>query len=498
MAILNWTQFTWLSDDSFLWRTGEFLDCNNIDTIENAWYIDSGKINDITEVGSSLWNSITICRDSTSYPVFWNLTWTYFWFWAFNSSFSDWGQTGAYLAEQIWTSSLPVNYWFKNGYIRQQTYNGAWTPFNSVITTNVPSGIPTASCIGAWRIYFAVNNVIYILDTAVTDPTVALSQVKATPANNKIPFGYTIKYMYIYMDLLNVVTTDWKDTIIYQLTETTTDVWDIRYYHRIRWVICIWASGEWNNLFWFSNNAIYQSNWVESQKVKVYWKNELQTTFSASSICTISEWIFKIADGTTLWEYWHRKPWYSPILLKRTRVYPITAIDSRIEVLFTTPKVYAWRDNYFASSPHVDYSVTSLPYSAQDFLTKKEWYYFRVWHQLPAYSTYTNTAQLCSINVRVIIDEMDQKWITTPVTIATITTPTTWVAERYTDITSSEIITAIESAWYNPDFHYIKIVIEWIRWDVASTSATYWINLWRKSPKFFWIRLYHNDILKWA
>lgn len=53
-------------------------------------------------------------------------------------------------------------------------------PFNSPIVTNVPTGIPTASCMGAGRIYFAVANVIYVLDTAVTDPTVALSQVKAT------------------------------------------------------------------------------------------------------------------------------------------------------------------------------------------------------------------------------------------------------------------------------------------------------------------------------
>ena len=56
-------------------------------------------------------------------------------------------------------------------------------PFNSPspIVINVPSGIPTASCIGAGRIYFAVANIIYVLDTVITDPTVALSQVKATP-----------------------------------------------------------------------------------------------------------------------------------------------------------------------------------------------------------------------------------------------------------------------------------------------------------------------------
>ena len=54
-------------------------------------------------------------------------------------------------------------------------------PFNRTIVTNVPTGIPTASCIGSIRIYFAVANVIYVVDTVITDPTVELSQVKATP-----------------------------------------------------------------------------------------------------------------------------------------------------------------------------------------------------------------------------------------------------------------------------------------------------------------------------
>lgn len=52
----------------------------------------------------------------------------------------------------------------------------------------MPTGITTASCLGAGRIYFAVSNVIYTLDTAITDPTIALSQVKSVPANANIPF----------------------------------------------------------------------------------------------------------------------------------------------------------------------------------------------------------------------------------------------------------------------------------------------------------------------
>jgi hypothetical protein len=114
-------------------------------------------------------------------------------------------------------------------------------PFNPSpsIVTNVPSGIPTASCIGAGRVYFAVANVIYVLDTVITDPTTALSQVKATPANSNIPFGSIIKYMFLYNDVMTVLTTNGNSTVIYQLIQSTTDVWVIRYYHSISGVSAI-------------------------------------------------------------------------------------------------------------------------------------------------------------------------------------------------------------------------------------------------------------------
>ena len=498
MAYWNWTTFTGLSDDSFLGRSGEFYDCNNIDVIDNSGYVDGAKHPNIAEIGSSLWSSITATKDGT-YPVFCNTSNTYWWFGGVSSWVADLWQVWAYLVETIGTPSLPVAYWFKNGFIRQQTYNGSWVTNVWVITTNVPTGIPTASCIGAWRIYFAVANTIRVINTTI-DPTVTLSTVNATEANKNIPFWYTIKYMYIYMDVMNVVTTDGRNTIIYQLTEDTTDNWSIRYYHRIKWVVAIGACGEGNSLYWFSNNAIYQSNGVESQKVKVNGKDELGTTFSDTAFCTISEGIFKIADGATLWEYWHKKPWYNPVLVKKTRVYPITAMDSRLEVSYksTGTKVYGARDNDFLATPLLDYSITSLPYSAQDLLSKKEGTYLRVGHFLPAYSTYTDTSQLCSFNIKILTDEMEQKGITSGVQVATITTPTTWVSERFTDIDTSEIITALSNAWYNPDFNYTKLIVEWIRWDLWGTFATYWIALWKKSPKFFGIRLSHNEILKWG
>lgn len=494
--ISNWKTFTGISDDSFLGREWEFYDCNNIDVLDNSRYVDWAKHPDLTEIGSSIGDDITACKDATTYPVFASGTGTYLWFWWYNSSTSDWGQLGAYLVEQIGTASLPVTYWFKNWYIRQQTYNGATTPFNSVITTNVPSWVPTASCVGAWRIYFAVSNVIYILDTAITDPTAALSQVSATPANNKIPYGYTVKYMYIYMDIINVFATNWKSTTIYQLTEETTDVWEIRYYHTKNSVV-IWAAWEWNNIFWFSKNSIYQSNGTSSEKVKVYGKYEMAETFTPNAICTIYDWIFKIADGTQLYEYGHKKPWYGSVLIRKTRARQLTAIDWALEVSYSGSNVWWWCDDYTVFAPlYQDWAITSLPYEWGNFNQKKESTAIRIWHVLPAYSTYSSTSTLASITVQVITDEMDQKWITTPVTVATITTPATWVAERYTDISMNEISQAIDTAWYNPDFHYLRMIVNWLRGDLRNTYTT-WSNLWRKTPKFFGIELVHKDIKLW-
>lgn len=493
MAITQY--FTWLSDDSFFWREWEFYDCNNIDIIDNSRYIDGAKQLSISEIWTSLWNDFTICKDSGIYPVFASDTDTYIWW--FNSSVSDGWQLWAYLIEQIWTESLPVIYWFKNGYIRQQTFNGSWTPFNSVITTNVPSGIPTSSCIGAWRIFFAVKNKIWVLDTAITDPTIALSQVKATPANQTIPFGYTIKYIYMYMDVMNVVTTNGKNTTIYQLIEETTDVWVIRYYHTKQWVICLWASGEGNSIFWYSKESIYQSNGTDSQRVKVVWKYEFSETFSTNSFCTISDGIFKIADGTIMWEYGHKKPWYWSVLIKKTRNRQITAINSRLEVFYNGTSVYFGRDNNYATAPYRDWSYTTLPYEGSVFAQKLELLALRIGFMLPAYSTYISTAQTCSMTVQVLTDEMDAIGITTPITVATITTPTTGVSERYVDIWVSEIVWAIATSWYNPDCHYMRVTVNGIRWDLSNTFTLYWENLGRKTPKLFSIEFINKDIKKW-
>lgn len=490
MNFLNWTTFRWLSDESFIWRDGEFLDCSDIDLHNNSQYITWNKNRWTLTTAST---SITWCRDGI-YPVF---------FWTSNA-YIGFGLTScldkvawqiyARSVEQIGTSGLPVTYWFQNSKITQQTYNGTSFPFNDDITLNVPTGNKDATCIWAWRIYFSVANIIYILDTAVTDPTTTLSQVKATSANNKIPFWYTIKYMYIYMDIMNVVTTDWKDTIIYQLSETTTDVWNIRYYHRIKWNVCISAIWDGNTIYWITKDSIFKSNWIESIKVKKIpgWGSPFQNGF-----CTFYDGIFKICINSSgaIYEYWHNLPWRNDILVRQTSMLP-TAIDWDIIAMNNGGNNYVTRISSNYQQYPSTFTITSLPYYANDIISKKEWTYIRVSHMLPAYSTYSNTTTLCSITVWVITDEMEQKWLTSYVTIATITTPTTGISERFTDIETNEIISAITTAWHNPDFHYIKIKITWNNGDQISASW-YW-TVYNKSPIFYWLRLIHNEVKKWT
>jgi hypothetical protein len=101
-----------------------------------------------------------------------------------------------------------------------------------------------------------------------------------------------------------------------------------------------------------------------------------------------------------------------------------------------------------------------MPYEADNFNSKKEGTGIRIGHMLPAYSLYTSNSTLCSIDVQVITDDMEQRGISTFVTVASIITPATGVAERFTDISIQEINTAISTAGYNPDFQYIKIKVK--------------------------------------
>lgn len=491
MSLWNWNEFTWISDDSFLWRKGEFYDCENIDIKNNVRYV-TGKyeIGLPSELGSSLGQQVNKVKDWI-YPAYATTNYTYIW-----GHDTTANAAWAYLIEQIGTTSLPVTFFFQNGAIKQVKYNGASATTVGNITTNVPSWIPTASCPWAWRIYFAVANNIYVLVTNAVDPSATICTVNATKGNNTIPFWYVIKFMYLYNDVMNIVATSNDSTYIYQLTETSTaDVWAIRYTHKISGVMALGGIWENNNVFWFSNKALYQTNGTESQKIKVVWKYGWTTTFSASSIISIRDSIVYIADGTTVWEYGAIKPWYNSVLTRHTKRISVTAMDWDVIVYYTSGKVYTDRISN-EDTLYDNASITSLPYEAWEFNQLKNNTAIRIGYMLPKYSTYTSTSTLANITVWILTDEMEANGVSTPVTIRTLTTPTTWVADRYADISSEEINTELADAWYSPDFQYAKIKI-WLNGGDPSVVTWFWTAFFRKSPKFFGMNLVHNDIKKW-
>lgn len=66
----------------------------------------------------------------------------------------------------------------------------------------------------------------------------------------------------------------------------------------------------------------------------------------------------------------------------------------------------------------------------------------RVGHILPAYSSYSSTSTLASLEIAVLTDEMEQNG-DTEVIVRTIETPTSGLAPRYSDISIEEINNAL-------------------------------------------------------
>ena len=496
MTTWNWTDFSgWMSDDSFLGRKWEFLDCENVDIVNNVRYVSgSYEVWLPTELWSSISEEVIAVNDGI-YPAFVTGTKLYIGNVDVTATVGWW----AYKVEQIWTATLPVTYFFKNGEIGQAKFDWATCTLIGNISTDVPSGVPTATCVWFWRIYYAVANKIYVLDTAVTDPTVAVSDALpiASAWNSNIPFGFTIKHMYFYNNVITAVATSNNSTYIYQLTNQTSspDVWHISYSHTISWVRAIWATWENNSIFWFSDEAIYQTNGIESQKIKVVWKDEGLTSFTTDAIITIRDSVLYIADykdsESVLWEYGSVKPWYNRVLTKHILQKTISAMDWNIVVYWDSPKAYYdFRSSY--DTLFGNWSVTSLPYEAWMFNQPKTGTALRVGHILPAYSTYSSTSVLASLEIAVITDEMEQSGATA-ITVSTITTPSTWVATRYTDISIQEINDALSG--YSTDFQYVKLVVTWNGWD-AYNAIWIW-TFYRKTPKLFGINLVHNDIKTW-
>ena len=488
MTTWNWTDFSgWMSDDSFLGRKGEFLDCENVDITQNVRYVSGAyEIGLPTELGSSLGQEIVAVKDWI-YPAFATSSYTYIW-WQDTTANAAW----AYKIEQIGTTTLPVTFFFQNWAIKQVKYDWATATTIGNITVNVPSGIPTATTIGAGRIYFAVANKIYVLLTNAVDPSTTICTVNATAWSSTIPFGYVIKFMYLYNDVLTVVANSNNSTHIYQLTETTADVWDIRYTHKVSGVLAIGWCGENNSVFWFSTHSLYQTNGTESIKIKVVGKDEGEASFASTAVMTIRDSIIYIADDMDIWEYGAIKPWYNRVLTRHTKRLDVTAIDWDIVCYYGSGKVYYDRISN-QDTLHDNWSVTSLPYEAGMFNQPKTNTSIRVGHILPAYSSYSSTSTLASLEIAVLTDEMEQNG-DTEVIVRTITTPTSGLAPRYSDISIEEINNALSVEWYSSDFQYIKIVANGNGWD-PSVVTWFWTAFFRKTPKLFGFNLVHNDIL---
>ena len=487
MAIWNWIDMSgWMSDDSFLGRKGEFLDCENVDIVDNVRYVQGkAQIWLPSELWTSVWEEVNVVRDGI-YPAFATTNHT------FIGGFDTTTDAAwAYQIEQIGTSSLPVTFFFQNWAIKQVKYNWWASTLVGTITLNVPSWVPTATCVWFWRIYYAVANNIYTLLTNSVDPTTTICVMHNTDSLNTIPFGFTIKFIYIYNDIMTIVATSNDSTYIYQCTETSTaEEWQINYFHKVSWVMAIWATGENNNVYWFSNESLYQTNGTESQKIKVIGKDEGGESFSDDAIITIRDSIVYISDWLTMYEYGSVKPWYTKVLTKHVKKIPVTAINWDIVVYYSSSKIY-W-DRISNQYLFDNWSVTSLPYEAGMFNQPKTGTALRVGHILPKYSTYSSTSTLASLEIAVFTDEMEHDWAS-PIVVRTITTPTTWVADRYTDISINEINTAL--TWYSSDFQYVKLVVAGNGWD-PTTAIGIW-TFYRKTPKFFWINLVHNEIKKW-
>ena len=488
MTTWNWTDFSgWMSDDSFLGRKGEFLDCENVDIVNNVRYVSgSYEVGSVaSEIGISAWESVVAVKDGI-YPAYCTATKTFIW--GFETTTDC---AWAYKVEQIGTSTVPITFFFQNWAIKQVKYTWGASTLIGTITTNVPSGIPTATCLGAWRIYFAVANKLYSLITNAVDPTTTACTMHTSAMLDTIPFGYVIKSIYLYNDVLTVVAVSNDSTYVYQLTETSTvDEWAIRYTHKISWVKALGWCGENNNVYWFSTKSLYLTNWTESQKIKVVGKDEWEASFSTDSLITILDSVVRIADWTTVYEFWSVKPWYNKVLTRHTKNIDITAIDWDLTVYYDSSKIYV--DRISNQDRFDNWSVTSLPYEAGMFNQPKTGTALRVGHILPAYSTYSSTSVLASLEIAVLTDEMEQSGASA-ITVRTITTPSTWVADRYTDISLQEINDALSG--YSSDFQYVKLVVTGNGWD--ATVVTWFWTYYRKTPKLFGINLVHNDIKTW-
>jgi hypothetical protein len=348
-------------------------------------------------------------------------------------------------------------------------------------TTNVVhwvSATTTASCIDWNDVLFAKANVIYRVDVSLATPWTPTVEI------DTIPSGSVIVYMYMYNDVLMVVTRKYQDTIIWTCTINSTTGKFALYQQdpnigiRVLWAI--WDSG---SIYWVSSNTIYQFSWVKSQPLRKFWYTSslVERTISAPKLHFSNNTLY-VADTDVIYRFWSRTPWRNWYMRTSSFTDTIQAItENYVHALNgTANRLYAYANGYRST-----WFDISLPYDWGEFGLDKSNLAFRASYQLPIW-TYTGTQ--CSIVIWVMTDYMEQVNVITYVTVATITDSTT----RSQTITVQEINSALTTAWYSSDWNYI-------RFKITENWGNELSSIMQKTPKFYGIRAIHNitnDALK--
>lgn len=347
---------------------------------------------------------------------------------------------------------------------------------NSTITSTTSvvhwvSATTTASCIDWNDVLFAKANVIYRVDVSLATPWTPTVEIDTIPAWS------VILYMYMYNDVLMVVTRKYQDTIIWTCTYSSATSKFVLYQQDPNIGIrALWAIGDSGNIYWVSNNTIYQFSGVKSQPLRKFGYTSwlVEKTISAPKLHFSNNTLY-IADADVIYRFGSRTPWRGWYMRTSSFTDNIQAItENYVHALNgSTNRLYAYA-NWYRST----WFDISLPYDGWELGLDKSNLAFRASYQLPI-GTYTGTQ--CSIVIAVMTDYMEQVNSTVYVTVATITDST----KRSQTVTVNEINSALDTVWYSSDWNYI-------RFKITLNGGNELSSIMQKTPKFYWIRAIHN------
>lgn len=448
MAELLVNQWGWISDDSFLWNKGEFLDLTNIDVRDTARKM---KMNTSIEWPTFLtceskvtrWTMIQGIETTSGTATIksnWSTTNSVYLEWTNKTSTISGWPTHNQKFERIEFANdqffIFTNNTANNNIYVLNTNMGTLNATKDTIAGGQPNLPTTASCpIYNDKIIYAKGNQIHEIDVA--------SWVISATAKLTIPKNSVIKTLYFNNDSLYILSTLNNDTYCYIATFNGTS-YTLRYEKKLTGYVALKAIGD-NGIIWVTTAEwIFQFNW-DFQFVKA-------VTLTASQDIAYNKNILKIVNGNNYYEYWHTKPWYNNILTKRYTASTIAIVTKNyvwVEEASEDRMYLEWQTYYEANG-----TATTLPYMAWEFWMLKKGLSIRFGCQFPVY-TYTGGATQASIVVSVQTDEMDRNsaWFAT---VSTITDHST----RRVEIWLSQINTALWTAGYSSDFQYLKVKLQ--------------------------------------